>query len=133
MITNRGEIFVLRCWNDYFSDGICLYGLTLNPSLPRSKMIVSVAKPLVFEEVDDEKRRLMDSGHFNEPVMRLSRAEAQALMDRLFESGIRPTQAFGESGSIQAMKDNLADLRGVYAKLFDVIDNKVSNGMRGVP
>lgn len=44
-------------------------------------------------------------------AMRLEHLEAQALMDRLWKAGLRPTEGSGSAGSLSATQDHLKDMR----------------------
>lgn len=51
------------------------------------------------------------------PFARVSNTTAQALMDSLWECGIRPTQGSGSAGSLAATQNHLEDMRSLVAHL----------------
>ncbi len=69
---------------------------------------------LVFEE--------HEFGEFTPPTFRLPARsnEAQALMDRLWACGLRPTEGKGSAGAMAATERHLADLRILVEKAFKV-------------
>ncbi len=64
----------------------------------------SICKPLEF---DTE----VPAGAPIEPTFRLCREEAQDLMDRLWECGLRPSQAKASAGQTEAVLRHLEDMR----------------------
>ena len=61
-----------------------------------------------------------------EAYIRLSIEDAQMLMDKLYDCGLRPTQSHGSPGQIQAMEANLNDLRGLVKSLMTRIGQRAS-------
>lgn len=51
-----------------------------------------------------------------EPLMNLSNSEAQMLIDELYAAGLRPSQAMGSAGQLEAVKFHLADMRELVFK-----------------
>jgi len=49
-------------------------------------------------------------------AMSLSDLEAQALMDRLWSAGLRPSEGSGSAGALEATERHLADLRRLVFK-----------------
>lgn len=54
----------------------------------------------------------------------IGREEAQALLDSLYYSGLRPSHDVDLSNIIKAKDTNLADLRNVNQRLFDLIEKE---------
>jgi len=54
-----------------------------------------------------------------EPFLRLEISEAQELMDSLWTAGLRPTEARGSAGAMDATQKHLADLQRVAFTLLD--------------
>ena len=65
----------------------------------------TVATPMFWKEVE--------RGIAVEPFLRLGLLPAQALMDSLWDCGIRPTQGKGSAGQLEAVKYHLEDMRGI--------------------
>jgi hypothetical protein len=63
-------------------------------------------------------------------AMRLEHLEAQALMDRLWKAGLRPTEGSGSAGALAATQDHLKDMRRL---VFDCPDPKPSIGRAFTP
>jgi len=59
-------------------------------------------------------------GCFSPPTLRLPdrSSEAQALMDRLWACGLRPTEGSGSAGALAATERHLADLRTLVEKSY---------------
>ena len=55
-------------------------------------------------------------GEFVEPTLRIGRAEAQILMDDLWNAGLRPTEGSGSAGSLRATEKHLEDMRKIAFK-----------------
>jgi hypothetical protein len=53
-------------------------------------------------------------------AMVLRNEEAQALMDDLWNSGIRPTEGAGTAGAMRATERHIADLRAVAFKALGI-------------
>ena len=70
------------------------------------------AKPVEFEWKDIEPGEATD----HEPMMQLSKYNAQLLMDGLWQCGIRPTEQVGSVGQLKATQDHLEDMRRLVFK-----------------
>lgn len=57
--------------------------------------------------------------------------QAQALMDSLWECGLRPSQGAGSAGALQAVQDDLKHTRGLLAQVLPVALSKSGNGTEG--
>jgi hypothetical protein len=64
-----------------------------------------VAQPLVFSAYSE--------GALAPPAMRLTKTDAQVLMDELYRCGVRPTEGAGSAGSYAAQTRHLEDMRAV--------------------
>lgn len=51
-----------------------------------------------------------------QPVLTLMPEEAQALMDELWDCGLRPREGIGSAGSLAATERHLADMRALVFK-----------------
>lgn len=51
-----------------------------------------------------------------DPTFRLEMAEAQLLMDDLWNAGLRPTEGHGSAGALAAVKYHLEDMRALVFK-----------------
>lgn len=69
---------------------------------------VSAAKPVAMEQVSE-----MFAGTHSAPMLSLSEAEAQQLMDELWRAGVRPKDGTGSTGQIAAMQLHLDDMRAL--------------------
>lgn len=65
--------------------------------------IVGVARPMVIERVKE--------GDSRQPTMQMSRADAQDLMDQLWQIGLRPSEGTGSAGAMAATQAHLQDMR----------------------
>ena len=59
---------------------------------------------------------LLEVGSYPEPLLSLEMAESQALMDQLWDCGVRPSEGSGSAGALLATQKHLADMR---ALVFD--------------
>lgn len=64
-----------------------------------------VASPVTLDKIGD--------GAIVHPTLRISPDAAQALMDSLWQCGLRPTEGSGSAGSLAATERHLADMRGI--------------------
>jgi len=55
----------------------------------------------------------VDVGRIIEPLLSLTKNNAQLLMDDLWEAGIRPTEGSGSAGALKATQDHLTDMRKI--------------------
>lgn len=68
----------------------------------------AVAMPVVMETVE--------LGALTQPMVSLPFDAAQRLMDELWSSGCRPSQAIGSAGQVEAIKYHLEDMRKLVFK-----------------
>jgi len=61
-----------------------------------------IAEPLLFKPICLSTTK---------PTMSLERKEAQDLMNRLWDAGIRPVQGKGSAGQLEATEKHLEDMR----------------------
>ena len=73
--------------------------------LDERRSFVWVAEPLTMREHKE--------GEFLEPTFRLSKDEAQSLMDDLRHNGLRPSEGTGSAGSLKATQNHLEDMRKI--------------------
>jgi hypothetical protein len=59
-------------------------------------------------------------GEIIEPTIRISRSEAQTLMDDLWSCGLRPTEGSGSAGAMKAVESHVNDLRKIAFKALDI-------------
>lgn len=64
--------------------------------------------------------RDVDEGELVEPMLRIGRDKAQALMDDLWRCGLRPTEGSGSAGSLAATEKHLKDMRKIAGKFLEV-------------
>ena len=53
-------------------------------------------------------------------IQHVSLEAAQSLMDQLWDCGLRPTQAAGSAGAMEAVQNHLADMRKIAAAKLKV-------------
>lgn len=70
-----------------------------------------VANEITFKEVNQFET--------HDPTLYLQREEAQALMDDLWNCGLRPTEGIGSAGSLLATQKHLDDMRKIA---FDLLE-----------
>lgn len=87
-----------RLWND----DIAISGIQ------RSKTETFRLLPVPME--------LHKQGEHIEPFMVLEPEQAQSLIDALYDAGLRPSQAAGSSGQLDAVKYHLEDMRKLVFK-----------------
>ena len=75
-----------------------------------------VAVPLSVKEVD--------IGESIEPFRRISKSEAQQLMNDLWDCGLRPSEGSGSAGAMLATQTHLKDMRVI---VFDKLKIKEEN------
>jgi hypothetical protein len=74
---------------------------------------------LLTEKMQDGRRAIatkitmevQEDGYLVEPSFRLSHEDAQALMDELWNCGLRPTEGTGSAGALAATQKHLEDMR----------------------
>ncbi len=67
--------------------------------------------PLTMRKVDPGKM-------IGEPTFRLSNHAAQALMDELWQCGLRPSEGTGSAGSLAATERHLKDMQAIALGLL---------------
>ena len=75
----------------------------------KGKERMAIATEVTFREL--EENQLIDA-----PLLNLSQQEAQDLADQLYAAGIRPSQAAGSAGQLDAVKYHLEDMRTLVLK-----------------
>lgn len=58
----------------------------------------------------------LDEGKMPEPMLNIRSEEAQALMDSLWDAGLRPTAGSGSAGAMDATLRHLEDMRYLVFK-----------------
>ena len=89
----------------------CFHGLTYNLCIRANRLSLDGEvvkrgvwmKEPVFVEVEE--------GAIPPVAIRLSTLEAQALMDRLWKAGLRPTEGSGSAGALAATERHLTDMQ----------------------
>ncbi len=66
----------------------------------------SLAEPLTLKAI-------CEGDYISQPTMRLTRDEAQLMMDGLWDVGIRPTEGKGSAGAMAATERHLKDLQRI--------------------
>ena len=61
-----------------------------------------------------------EPGAICEPTLKLKKKEAQALMDNLWQCGLRPSEGTGSAGSLRATEKHLEDMRVIVSNKLDV-------------
>ena len=74
---------------------------------------LSKAKYIEFEPYDEQI--------YIDPTFHLEIAEAQSLIDNLWECGLRPTNITNVSGEVAAVKEHLGDMRKLSQRLLDKV------------
>lgn len=69
---------------------------------------VAFMQPAIMRTVTDDQE-----GQFVQPCMSLPIEAAQALMDELWDVGLRPTEGTGSAGSLAATERHLADMKAI--------------------
>lgn len=72
------------------------------------------AKPVSWE-------KMTELGVEYPPLISISIEDAQLLSNALWDAGIRPTQANGSAGQLQATERHLADIKEISGKLLDKV------------
>lgn len=70
---------------------------------------MAAAYSITFKEVEQGSAR-------ETPLLDLREEDAQQLMDELYHAGVRPSQAAGSAGQIDAVKYHLEDMRRLVFK-----------------
>lgn len=97
MNTSRLKIFVSRdrIWGDRFA-------LRIGQQANNDQW--AIAQPVQFAVPEHECVETV-------PALSLSRDDAQALMDELFATGIRPSEGSGSTGQLAAVQAHLKDMQ----------------------
>ena len=62
------------------------------------------------------------------PSFTVTRELAQLLANSLWDCGIRPVQAAGSIGQVEAMRDHVQDLRDISTRALDLVSATVKSG-----
>lgn len=95
------------------SDGVALF--IMAKSYPEGGEPVMRLARLLFEPID----------HTYPPpdaTVQLRQEEAQALMDTLWDCGLRPTDGAGTAGAMAATQAHVKDLQGVMYRLLALVE-----------
>ena len=89
--------------HNYIANSYELYGfMSSREGMTEREPVIRAAKSMTFVEVEP--------GNSSDPFVKLTRAEAQFLMDELYRAGIRPSD-LGSAGQVEALKLHLEDMR----------------------
>lgn len=75
-----------------------------------------VAQPVVMKE--------HDPAVYMEPTAEIAVEDAQSLVNQLWELGIRPSQAAGSAGQLEAVNRHLGDLRTLLFQSLNIKEGK---------
>jgi len=73
---------------------------------------MAIAEPLTMVTRTKEQLGAVASLH-ESPCFSLERSEAQHLMDRLWDAGLRPSEGSGSAGALLATQTHLEDMRAL--------------------
>jgi hypothetical protein len=68
-----------------------------------------------------ELEPIQEAALWTEGTFSFTQEAAQALMDRLWNCGIRPTEGAGSAGAMSAVQLHLEDMRRINDRLFDKV------------
>lgn len=79
---------------------------------------------VVVEEVNHERFlamqlefvKILDGACINQPTFSINQNEAQALIDELWQCGLRPSEGTGSAGALAATQKHLDDMRTLVFK-----------------
>jgi hypothetical protein len=99
----------IRTERELWGRGIELLIFSVNPDNSR----ISIAKPqdLVLQELEP-------GHHVTQATLTLMQKHAQALMDSLWNCGLRPSEGTGSAGSLAATERHLKDMQEITMKLL---------------
>jgi len=72
---------------------------------------MAIAQPLMMKVVTKQEREV--ATYFQSPCFTLEKGEAQHLMDRLWDAGLRPSEGSGSAGALLATQKHLDDMRAL--------------------
>jgi hypothetical protein len=72
--------------------------------------------------------RIEDTGMAYEPSFQMNMDAAQALMDDLWQAGLRPTEGTGSAGALRAVERHLEDMRTLVFKSNAPISRTTETG-----
>lgn len=81
--------------------------------------IVTIMKTDSFEKLNDAHL------YSTVPHVAIEMKEAQALVDQLWECGLRPTEGAGSAGAMAATKAHIADLQAMNDRLYNLVQMSV--------
>lgn len=102
-----------RDYNDSIGLLVCEKGAV-------GRRFTAVAEPFVM-------RQLSPNDIVRDPTIELETTAAQALMDELWNCGLRPIEGSGSAGSLAATERHLEDMRKVAFRLLDENFKPVEN------
>lgn len=86
-------------------------GVSITLFEPLADGSAEVAKPIEYERVT--------TGYVVQPSLRLDMAEAQTLIDQLWDCGLRPSEGSGSAGALAATQRHLEDMRQLVFKVAE--------------
>lgn len=76
----------------------------------RIKTIDESGEPRYAQKITFES---LPEAEYVHPAMRLDQSEAEALMNELWQAGVRPSNGEGSTGQLAATERHLADMRSI--------------------
>jgi hypothetical protein len=89
----------------------CFHGLTINLSVRANRLSIDGDVVKHGEWMKEPVFVKVEEGAIPPVAFRLSMVEAQALMDRLWMAGLRPTEGSGSAGALSATERHLKDMQ----------------------
>lgn len=93
------DLRVIARKREVWNPGVDLYAFVL-----RTDESVDLAEPLTM-------KRHLDGDIQSPPTLSLQPEQAQALMDSLWDAGLRPSEGSGSAGALAATQTHLQDMR----------------------
>lgn len=81
--------------------------------------VMAVGLPLTLRAYDQENPHPLEG-----PTFSLGRRQAQVLMDRLWELGLRPSEAAGSLGALAQAEDHIKSLKRINESLIAIVSPK---------
>jgi len=72
----------------------------------------AAAVPVLFKPISENEA--------TNPALYMKPGEAQALIDALWDAGLRPSEGSGSAGALLATQQHLKDMRAIVFKQLDV-------------
>ena len=111
--------------NTHFYDSIELYMRMVSRS--DGQKTISLPEPVVFKTITNREDEALATTNSFQPFLRLTKPEAQELLEELWRAGFRPANGTGSVGELRATQEHLKDMQHLVYEAAAVLRRRTED------